>query len=44
VHGNDVEADQIIGDLLARARGFGLPTPLLATSYAQLKVYQARRG
>lgn len=44
VQGNDVEADQIIGDLLARARGFGLPTPLLATSYAQLKVYQARRG
>jgi 2-dehydropantoate 2-reductase len=40
--GHDVEADQILGDLLQRARGFGLATPLLAAAYANLKVYQAR--
>jgi len=40
--GNNVEADQILGDLLERARGFGVATPLLATAYANLKVYQAR--
>jgi 2-dehydropantoate 2-reductase len=40
--GNNVEADQILGDLLERAQGFGVATPLLATAYANLKVYQAR--
>jgi 2-dehydropantoate 2-reductase len=40
--GNNVEADQILGDLLGRAHGFGVATPLLATAYAHLKVYQAR--
>jgi 2-dehydropantoate 2-reductase len=40
--GNNVEADQILGDLLERAHGFGVPTPLLATAYTHLKVYQAR--
>lgn len=40
--GNNVEVDQILGDLLERARGFGLATPLLAAAYTQLKVYQAR--
>ena len=40
--GNIVEVDQILGDLLERAHGFGVATPLLATAYAHLKVYQAR--
>jgi len=40
--GNDVEADQILGDLLERARGFGIASPLLAAAFTQLKIYQAR--
>jgi 2-dehydropantoate 2-reductase len=42
--GNNVEADQILGDLLERARGFGVATPLLATAFTHLKVYQGRLG
>lgn len=38
--GGPIEADQIIGDLLARGRSAGLATPLLATAYAHLSVYQ----
>jgi len=38
--GNRVEADHVLGDLVARARGFGLDTPLLAAAYTQLNVYQ----
>jgi 2-dehydropantoate 2-reductase len=41
--GNDVEADQILGDLAERARGFGLASPLLAAAYTNLKVYQRGR-
>ncbi len=41
--GNDVEADQILGDLVERARGFGVATPLLSAAYTQLKVYQRGR-
>jgi len=37
-----IEADQIVGDLLARARGTPLPTPLLAAAYTHLGVYQRR--
>jgi 2-dehydropantoate 2-reductase len=40
--GSPVEADQIIGDLLARARQAGIPTPLLAASYTHLAIYQRR--
>jgi len=40
--GNPVEADQIVGDLLARARQAGVQTPLLAAAYANLCVYQNR--
>jgi ketopantoate reductase len=40
--GNNVEVDQILGALLERGRGFGASTPLLATAYTNLKVYQAR--
>jgi 2-dehydropantoate 2-reductase len=40
--GNPIEADQIIGDLLARAQGVEVPTPLLAAAYTYLSIYQAR--
>jgi len=40
--GNPIEADQIIGDLLARGGQAGIATPLLAASYAHLSVYQQR--
>jgi 2-dehydropantoate 2-reductase len=40
--GLDVEADQILGDLLARAQRAGVATPLLATAYAHLCVYRLR--
>ena len=38
--GSPIEADQIIGDLLARGTNAGIPTPLLAAAYAHLFVYQ----
>jgi 2-dehydropantoate 2-reductase len=38
--GAPVEADQIIGDLLARARKANIDTPLLAAAYTHLSVYQ----
>jgi len=37
-----VEADHILGDLLARARRLAVPAPLLATAYANLSIYQRR--
>lgn len=40
--GARIEADHIIGDLLARAIAAGVPTPLLATAYSHLQVYQNR--
>jgi 2-dehydropantoate 2-reductase len=40
--GGPIEADQIVGDLLARAGEAGLPAPLLATAYASLAIYQNR--
>ncbi|WP_329456650.1 ketopantoate reductase family protein [Streptomyces sp. NBC_01497] len=39
--GNRVEADQIVGDMVARGSGLGVRTPLLAVAYAHLGVYQA---
>lgn len=42
IQGVAVEADQILGDLLARGERAGLDTPLLAAAYAQLGVYQNR--
>jgi 2-dehydropantoate 2-reductase len=41
--GRDVEADQILGDLLIRAHACGIATPMLATAYLHLKIYQGRR-
>lgn len=40
--GGAVEADQIVGDLLQRAKQAGLAMPLLSLAYANLCVYQAR--
>ena len=40
--GGPIEADQIVGDLLARAAKVGLSMPLLATAYAGLAIYQNR--
>jgi 2-dehydropantoate 2-reductase len=40
--GGPVEADQIVGDLLSRAREAGVSTPLLAAAYTSLSVYQNR--
>ena len=37
-----IEADQIIGDLEARARAHGIETPLLSAIYTHLCVYQQR--
>lgn len=42
--GAPVEADQVVGDLVARAKSAGLAAPLLAAAYAQLSVYNARRS
>lgn len=42
--GGAVEADHVVGDMLARARGFGTPHTLLATAYTNLKVYEATRA
>ena len=40
--GNDVEADHVIGDLIARAKP--AETPMLQTAYVHLKTYQAKRA
>jgi 2-dehydropantoate 2-reductase len=42
--GGPIEADQIIGDLLVRARQANIPAPLLTLAYAHLSVYQNRRS
>ena len=40
--GSPIEADQIIGDLLARGQSAEVPTPLLAAAYTHLSIYQSR--
>lgn len=42
--GSAVEADHVIGDLLARGEAAGLALPLLRLAYLHLKAYEARRG
>jgi len=42
VKGGAVEADQIVGDLVARAKQAGIAMPLLSLAYANLSVYQNR--
>lgn len=39
-----VEADHIVGDMIARAKRAGVPTPNLRLAYAHLQVYLARRA
>ncbi|MDQ2801653.1 MAG: 2-dehydropantoate 2-reductase [Pseudomonadota bacterium] len=39
--GNEVEADHIVGDLLARSRSFGLAAPILAAAFVNLSVYRS---
>jgi 2-dehydropantoate 2-reductase len=41
--GAPIEADQILGDLIARARRADLAAPLLQAAYASLSIYQNRR-
>jgi 2-dehydropantoate 2-reductase len=38
-----VEADHVIGDLLARGEAHDAPAPLLRATYVRLKVYEAQR-
>jgi 2-dehydropantoate 2-reductase len=42
--GGRVEADHIVGDLLARARATGIPAPNLRFAYAHLQAYERRRA
>jgi 2-dehydropantoate 2-reductase len=42
LRGSPIEADQIIGDLLTRARSADVATPMLETAYAHLCVYRNR--
>ena len=42
--GSQVEADHVVGDMLARATAAGRPATLLKAAYANLKVYEAGRG
>jgi 2-dehydropantoate 2-reductase len=42
LQGNPIEAEQIVGDLLARGARAGVATPLLAVANAHMSVYQRR--
>ncbi|WP_200815826.1 ketopantoate reductase family protein [Nocardiopsis sp. JB363] len=42
-HGNPVEGDHIVGDLVGRGRESGVPTPLLSLAHTHLSVYSATR-
>jgi 2-dehydropantoate 2-reductase len=42
--GNMVEADHIVGDMIARAKAAGMATPNLRMAHANLQVYLARRA
>lgn len=42
--GQRTEADHIVGDMLARARGFGIAAPVLTAAYAHLQCYEATRA
>jgi 2-dehydropantoate 2-reductase len=42
--GSPIEADQIIGDLLVRARKANIPAPLLSLAYTNLSIYQNRHS
>jgi 2-dehydropantoate 2-reductase len=40
--GRRTEADAVVGDMLRRARGFGIDTPLLRAAYCHLQVHENR--
>lgn len=40
--GRRTEADAIVGDMLRRARGFGIATPLLRAAWSHLQVHENR--
>ena len=42
--GAPVEADHVIGDLIARGEAAKVPVAKLRTAYTHLKVYEAQRG
>jgi 2-dehydropantoate 2-reductase len=42
--GNAVEADHVLGDLLARGASAGLELPVLRLAYTHLKAYEERRS
>jgi 2-dehydropantoate 2-reductase len=42
--GSPVEAEQIIGDLVAHAQRVQIATPLLGAAFAHLPIYQNRIG
>jgi len=42
--GNRVEADHIVGWMLAKAREFGIDDTMLSVAYTHLKTYEARRA
>jgi 2-dehydropantoate 2-reductase len=42
--GAPVEADHVIGDLIARAEAANVPLPKLRTAYTHLKAYEKQRG
>lgn len=42
--GSRVEADHVVGDLLARGAARGVDAPMLRLAYAHLKAYEARRA
>ena len=41
--GGPTEGDHIVGEMLRRARGFGIATPLLRVANAHLQTYEAER-
>jgi 2-dehydropantoate 2-reductase len=43
IRGNPVEADQIVGDMISRARKLNVATPLIEAAYVQLRVYEDSR-
>src|SRR6266568_2366757 len=42
--GQPVEADHVVGDLVARADAAKIPVPKLRTAYTHLKAYEKQRG
>jgi 2-dehydropantoate 2-reductase len=42
--GLPVEADHVVGDLIARGDAAKVPVPRLRTAYTHLKAYERQRG